>query len=78
MSVPTRHVRTRTGCWTCRFRKKKCDEARPACERCSHLRLICDGYDGQPVWMKDPEKVAEKKAKIKKQMVKRSRGQKKN
>ncbi|KAK6512462.1 hypothetical protein TWF481_001348 [Arthrobotrys musiformis] len=78
MSVPTRHVRTRTGCWTCRFRKKKCDEARPACEQCSHLRLVCDGYDGQPVWMKDPEKAAEKKAEIKKQMVRRSRRRKKN
>ncbi|TGJ65804.1 hypothetical protein EYR41_009750 [Orbilia oligospora] len=78
MSVPTRHVRTRTGCWTCRFRKKKCDEARPACEQCSHLRLICDGYDSQPVWMKDPEKAAEKKAEIKKQMVRRSRRRKKN
>ncbi|KAK6333109.1 hypothetical protein TWF718_010932 [Orbilia javanica] len=78
MSLPTRHVRTRTGCWTCRFRKKKCDEARPACEQCSHLRLTCDGYDGQPVWMKDPEKAAEKKAEIKKQMVRRSRRRKKN
>ncbi|KAK6349244.1 hypothetical protein TWF730_009995 [Orbilia blumenaviensis] len=78
MSVPTRHVRTRTGCWTCRFRKKKCDEARPACQQCSHLRLTCDGYDGQPVWMKDPEEAAEKKADIKKQMVRRSRRRKKN
>ncbi|KAK6527153.1 hypothetical protein TWF281_010346 [Arthrobotrys megalospora] len=77
MSVPTRHVRTRTGCWTCRFRKKKCDEGRPACEQCSHLRLICDGYDGQPVWMKDPVKAEEKKAEIKKQMVRRSRRRKK-
>ncbi|EWC44692.1 hypothetical protein DRE_06588 [Drechslerella stenobrocha 248] len=74
----TRHVRTRTGCWTCRFRKKKCDEARPACEQCSHLRLVCDGYDAQPIWMKDPDKAAEKKAEIKKQMVRRSRRRKKN
>ncbi|EPS42172.1 hypothetical protein H072_3849 [Dactylellina haptotyla CBS 200.50] len=74
----TRHVRTRTGCWTCRFRKKKCDEARPACEQCSHLRLTCDGYDGQPVWMKDPEKASEKKLEIKRQMVRRSRRRKKN
>ncbi|KAK6495675.1 hypothetical protein TWF481_002723 [Arthrobotrys musiformis] len=65
-------------CWTCRFRKKKCDEAQPACEQCSRLRLICDGYDSQPVWMKDPEKAAEKKAEIKKRMVRRSRRRKKN
>lgn len=24
--------RTKTGCWTCRERKKKCDEGRPVCE----------------------------------------------
>ncbi|KAK6347250.1 hypothetical protein TWF696_007322 [Orbilia brochopaga] len=74
----TRHVRTRTGCWTCRFRKKKCDEARPECEQCSHLRLICDGYDAQPIWMKDQAKAAEKKKEIKNQMVRRSRRRKKS
>ncbi|KAJ6256777.1 hypothetical protein Dda_8644 [Drechslerella dactyloides] len=74
----TRHVRTRTGCWTCRFRKKKCDEARPACEQCSHLRLICDGYDAQPIWMKDQAKATEKKKEIKTQMVRRSRRRKKS
>ena len=39
--------RTKTGCMTCRKRKKKCDESRPECESnlpplCSHERmLIC-------------------------------------
>ncbi|KAK6517200.1 hypothetical protein TWF506_007074 [Arthrobotrys conoides] len=30
-----KHRRTRSGCFTCRARRVKCDEARPICERCS-------------------------------------------
>ncbi|KGQ10815.1 hypothetical protein BB8028_0002g07500 [Beauveria bassiana] len=29
-----KHRRTRSGCFTCRGRRVKCDEARPICERC--------------------------------------------
>ncbi|KAJ5767712.1 hypothetical protein N7533_000295 [Penicillium manginii] len=37
----TRIVRVRTGCWTCRRRKKKCDEIRPICGGCSRNELGC-------------------------------------
>ncbi|KAJ5110614.1 hypothetical protein N7532_001149 [Penicillium argentinense] len=37
----TRIVRVRTGCWTCRRRKKKCDEVRPICGGCSRNELGC-------------------------------------
>ncbi|PVH85998.1 hypothetical protein DL98DRAFT_408223 [Cadophora sp. DSE1049] len=30
----TKHRRTRSGCYTCRSRRVKCDEHRPICERC--------------------------------------------
>ncbi|KAL8692803.1 MAG: hypothetical protein Q9218_002245 [Villophora microphyllina] len=30
----TKHRRTRSGCFTCRQRRVKCDETRPKCERC--------------------------------------------
>ena len=30
--------RTKTGCWTCRTRKLKCDEARPRCAQCARSR----------------------------------------
>ncbi|KAK0128959.1 hypothetical protein ONS95_000902 [Cadophora gregata] len=30
----TKHRRTRSGCYTCRSRRVKCDEHRPLCERC--------------------------------------------
>ncbi|KAJ0423912.1 fungal-specific transcription factor domain-containing protein, partial [Aspergillus carlsbadensis] len=34
--------RSRSGCFTCRLRRKKCDEERPTCESCSKLGLRCD------------------------------------
>ena len=35
-------VRVRTGCFTCRRRKKKCDESRPACGGCVRNKLTCN------------------------------------
>ena len=34
--------RSRFGCWTCRNRKVKCDEARPECTPCVRLGHTCD------------------------------------
>ncbi|GAQ03438.1 transcriptional regulatory protein pro1 [Aspergillus lentulus] len=34
--------RSRSGCYTCRLRRKKCDEERPACTACTKLGLKCD------------------------------------
>ncbi|OCL12578.1 hypothetical protein AOQ84DRAFT_269445, partial [Glonium stellatum] len=36
--------RSKTGCITCRIRHVKCDEARPACNRCTSTGRKCDGY----------------------------------
>jgi hypothetical protein len=41
--------RTRTGCQTCRKRRKGCDEARPACNTCKRLNLECT-YDMPLRW----------------------------
>ncbi|KAF2144891.1 uncharacterized protein K452DRAFT_305852 [Aplosporella prunicola CBS 121167] len=38
---PPPRLRTKTGCLTCRKRKKKCDERRPECQICSRLSLAC-------------------------------------
>ncbi|KAI9696692.1 MAG: hypothetical protein M1820_008066 [Bogoriella megaspora] len=38
-------LRTRTGCQTCRIRRVKCDEGKPACNRCVSTGRKCDGYD---------------------------------
>jgi len=46
-------ARSLNGCWTCRVRKKKCDEHRPVCSKCLSLQLPCDGYGPRPEWMDD-------------------------
>ncbi|KAK0718035.1 fungal-specific transcription factor domain-containing protein [Lasiosphaeria miniovina] len=44
--------RSRTGCYTCRMRKKKCDEQQPCCDNCKSRNLQCYGYDVPPPdWM---------------------------
>ena len=36
-----KHKRTRSGCFTCRSRRIKCDEARPVCDRCKKGNRDC-------------------------------------
>ncbi|KAK7453091.1 hypothetical protein Landi51_04086 [Colletotrichum acutatum] len=36
--------KVRTGCLTCKSRKVKCDEAKPACARCTSTGRKCEGY----------------------------------
>jgi len=48
--------RSKTGCYTCRLRRKKCDEHRvgDACQACMRLRIECLGFGAKrPDWMKD-------------------------
>uniref|UniRef100_A0A093VHT7 Transcriptional regulatory protein pro-1 n=1 Tax=Talaromyces marneffei PM1 TaxID=1077442 RepID=A0A093VHT7_TALMA len=47
------HKRSRSGCYTCRLRRKKCDEAHPSCRACNHLYVKCE-YD-RPDWWSSPE-----------------------
>ncbi|KAK6006644.1 hypothetical protein QM012_005652 [Aureobasidium pullulans] len=46
------HRRSKTGCKTCRRRKKKCDEARPGCQNCAKNNIICGGYEMRKPWRK--------------------------
>ncbi|KAF2730642.1 hypothetical protein EJ04DRAFT_585503 [Polyplosphaeria fusca] len=39
------------GCWTCRLRKKRCDEIRPVCKNCSALQITCHFGEEKPAWM---------------------------
>ncbi|PNS13987.1 hypothetical protein CAC42_6500 [Sphaceloma murrayae] len=41
--------RTKTGCHTCRRRKKKCDEGKPVCLNCSKGSFHCEGYGEKKV-----------------------------
>ncbi|KAK5061154.1 hypothetical protein LTR84_007696 [Exophiala bonariae] len=38
---PPPKLRTKTGCSTCRTRRKKCDEVRPICSACHRLNIQC-------------------------------------
>lgn len=42
--------RSRTGCGTCRKRKKKCDEAKPTCGNCIRGNFECAGYTKEIPW----------------------------
>ncbi|KAH8820167.1 hypothetical protein F5884DRAFT_865824 [Xylogone sp. PMI_703] len=44
-------ARSQKGCWTCRVRKRKCDERRPICSECSNLAIECHGQGERPEWM---------------------------
>ncbi|KAI1806814.1 hypothetical protein F4811DRAFT_560240 [Daldinia bambusicola] len=44
--------RTKTGCLTCRKRKKKCDETKPQCTNCVRGGFVCHGYPNQRGYQK--------------------------
>ncbi|KAF7631507.1 hypothetical protein F9C07_1181719 [Aspergillus flavus] len=39
--TPVKQKRVRTGCWTCRRRRRKCDERKPRCENCEAKGFSC-------------------------------------
>ena len=39
--MPPLQTRSKTGCFTCRQRHKKCDEVQPICSGCVRNRLLC-------------------------------------
>jgi Fungal Zn(2)-Cys(6) binuclear cluster domain len=43
--------RSRSGCWTCRARKRKCDERKPTCMQCTEKNLHCSGYSRRLIWI---------------------------
>ncbi|CAO2648948.1 Nn.00g098970.m01.CDS01 [Neocucurbitaria sp. VM-36] len=64
------HRRSRTGCFTCRLRRKKCDEGKPACRACKHLGLKCE-YK-RPMWWSNNEQRRNQKEMIK-NIIKRTK-----
>lgn len=56
----THHV---SGCFTCRLRRKKCEEGKPSCKACRHLGLRCD-YK-RPMWWSNGEQRRQQKELIK-------------
>ncbi|KAG1754103.1 hypothetical protein EDD22DRAFT_913793 [Suillus occidentalis] len=49
-------VRAKSGCYTCRIRRKKCDEqpnTDGSCQTCVRLRLQCLGFGAKrPEWLR--------------------------
>ena len=39
------HNKVRSGCLTCKIRRKKCGEEKPSCKRCTSTGRTCDGYE---------------------------------
>lgn len=58
------------GCFTCRLRRKKCDEGKPACRACKHLGLSCE-YK-RPQWWGNVEQRKRQKDTIK-TLIKRTK-----
>ncbi|KAF2007916.1 hypothetical protein P154DRAFT_568742 [Amniculicola lignicola CBS 123094] len=52
-------ARSKTGCTTCRKRKKKCDETRPFCLSCQKNNIHCEGYKAVEIWRSGKERAAE-------------------
>ncbi|KIV85005.1 hypothetical protein PV11_00746 [Exophiala sideris] len=48
--------KVRTGCKSCKVRKKKCDETKPHCLRCLKGKFSCDGYATPKPWVFEPER----------------------
>ena len=59
ISRPRLPPRSRFGCWTCRTRKVKCDEARPECTPCARLGHACD-YNPRLSFKDDTPRVVNK------------------
>ncbi|KAF1361898.1 hypothetical protein EJ07DRAFT_164369 [Lizonia empirigonia] len=52
-------ARSKTGCTTCRKRKKKCDETKPFCLSCQKNNIHCEGYKPVEIWKSGKDRAAE-------------------
>lgn len=43
--------RSTAGCWTCKLRRKKCDERHPTCKACTLLEITCHYGPDRPQWL---------------------------
>ncbi|EGV66675.1 hypothetical protein CANTEDRAFT_132931 [Yamadazyma tenuis ATCC 10573] len=45
--------RSKNGCWICRIKHLKCNEARPTCSSCSRFGIACDYSSEKPLYVSD-------------------------
>ncbi|KAL2199440.1 fungal-specific transcription factor domain-containing protein [Corynascus similis CBS 632.67] len=65
-------TRSAGGCWTCRLRRKKCDESRPLCKGCIALEIDCLYSNDKPEWMDGAEKQKQKAEWLKREVKRRA------
>ncbi|KAJ3503709.1 hypothetical protein NLJ89_g8311 [Agrocybe chaxingu] len=71
ITKPKGAVRAKSGCYTCRIRRKKCDEKRVGaagdrCETCIRLKLECLGFGAKrPDWLRESHRVSQIRDRIK-------------
>lgn len=74
MRAQTPPQRTKSGCWTCRLRRKKCNEGGPPCDNCHARSIHCHGYGPKPAW-KDRGALEKEEARRLKYQAGRARSQ---
>ncbi|KAE9364226.1 hypothetical protein N431DRAFT_354875 [Stipitochalara longipes BDJ] len=81
VSTSPRHtssIRSSNGCWTCRLRRKKCDQNHPVCDGCAALHITCHYNQDRPEWMDGgprQEEMAERVKREVKENAHRRRGE---
>lgn len=60
--------RSFNGCWTCRLRRKKCDEKHPICDVCAALHITCHYDPDKPEWMDGGVRQGEMAERIKREV----------
>ncbi|KAJ4992913.1 C6 transcription factor [Stagonosporopsis vannaccii] len=64
-------------CWTCKVRRKKCNQGLPTCKDCTLLEIDCHYSDNKPIWMDNgirQQQMAERlKLEVKRNLSRRSR-----
>lgn len=43
-------TRSYHGCWTCKRRRRRCDNTRPQCQNCTDRGMECEGYEVRLRW----------------------------
>ncbi|KAJ5498088.1 hypothetical protein N7453_007139 [Penicillium expansum] len=43
-------TRSHQGCWTCKRRRRRCDNTRPSCQNCADRGATCEGYEVRLKW----------------------------
>jgi len=61
-------IRSFNGCWTCRLRRKKCDEKRPVCDVCASLHITCHFGQEKPDWMDGGARQEDMAARLKREV----------